>query len=117
MIGPNDILVRVAAIATNPVDWKMQDHGYFIDSYPTILGSDAAGTVVDVGSTISQFKKGDRVTGYADVLSSKNPDNGAFQEYCLIKESGLAKIPNPMSFAERGHFAYGCCNRRSWHLP
>lgn len=98
--GPNDVLVKNAAVATNPVDWKMQDRGYFIESYPTILGSDVAGTVEGAGSSVSHFKKGDRVTGFADVLSSKNPDNGAFQEYCLVKDCALAKLPDSMSFEE-----------------
>ncbi|KAK4695787.1 hypothetical protein P7C71_g2021, partial [Lecanoromycetidae sp. Uapishka_2] len=98
--GPDDCLVKNAAVATNPVDWKMQASGDFIESYPAILGSDVAGIVEEVGSSVTHFKKGDRVTGFADALSSKDPDNGAFQEYCLVKDCGLAKLPNSTSFEE-----------------
>lgn len=69
--GQNDILVKNAALATDPVDWKMQESGYFI-------GSDIAGTVEEIGQGVTYFAKGDRVTGFADVLSS-NSKNGAFQ--------------------------------------
>lgn len=98
--GADEILVRNAAVATNPIDWKMQSTGYLVASYPTILGSDIAGTVEDVGSEVTHFKKGDRVTGFARVLSSKNPDHGAFQQYTILQESASTKLPEFMSFEE-----------------
>ena len=98
--GADELLVRNAAVATNPVDWKMQSTGNFIESYPTILGSDIAGTVEDVGSGATHFKKGDRVTGFARVLASKNPDHGAFQQYTVVQECASTKLPDSMSFEE-----------------
>lgn len=41
--GPNDIVVRNYAIAANPVDWKIQDWGFAIKTYPTVIGSDGCG--------------------------------------------------------------------------
>jgi len=98
--GPLDVLVKTYAVASNPVDWKMRDHGTFVESYPTVLGSDTAGTIEAVGSDIKKFKKGDRVTAFADALGSKNPDNGAFQNYVLAKDSAVAKLPDSISFEE-----------------
>ncbi|KAK0514502.1 hypothetical protein JMJ35_003119 [Cladonia borealis] len=98
--GAGELLVRNAAVATNPVDWKMQSTGYFIDSYPIILGSDIAGTVEGVGSGVTHFKKGDRVTGFARVLASKNNDHGAFQQYTVVQECVTRKLPDSMSFEE-----------------
>ena len=98
--GQDEILVKNAALATNPVDWKMQDSGYFIDSYPTILGSDVAGTVEGVGSGVTHFKNGDRVTGFADVLGSKDLDHAAFQRYTILKACAAAKLPSSLSFEE-----------------
>ena len=96
----NELLVKNTAFATNPVDWKMQSFGHLIESYPTTLGSDIAGTVEAVGSGVTHFKQGDRVAGFADVLASKNPDNGAFQQYTILKDSGAARLPDSISFEE-----------------
>lgn len=60
--GADDLVVRVFAAAVNPVDWKIQDTGMFIPQWPTIVGEDIAGEVVEAGSSVTRFKKGDRVT-------------------------------------------------------
>lgn len=98
--GPLDVLVKNHAVATNPVDWKMQKSGHYLEKYPAILGSDVSGVVDAVGSDVKHFQKGDRVTGFADGLLSKDPRNGAFQQYSLVKDCALAKIPDSMSFEE-----------------
>lgn len=98
--GQNDILVKNAALATNLVDWKMQESGYFIESYPIILGSDIAGTVEEAGQGVTHLAKGDRVTGFADVPSSTNSKNAAFQQYSILKDCAASKIPSFVSFEE-----------------
>lgn len=96
--GADEVLVKNHAIATNPVDYKMQDTGLFVGAYPTILGSDIAGTVEAVGSAVTKFKQGDRVTAFADVLITKDSRSGAFQEYTIVKEWATAKVPSSISF-------------------
>lgn len=59
--GPGEILVRVEASALNPVDWKIQSYGIFIEEYPAILGVDLAGVVEEVGEDVKDLKRGDRV--------------------------------------------------------
>lgn len=59
----NQILVKTTAVAVNPVDWKIQDHGMFLEKYPNILGCDVSGSVVATGPGVSGFSKGDRVFG------------------------------------------------------
>ena len=61
--GPGELLVKVEATALNPFDWKVQAYGAFdmVDTYPTVLGWDMAGTVVGIGEGVRAFAVGDRV--------------------------------------------------------
>ena len=48
----------------NPVDWKIQKHGWFVNEYPAVLGTDIAGEVVELGEGVSEsglVGVGDRV--------------------------------------------------------
>ncbi|KAI4238303.1 MAG: hypothetical protein LQ349_001199 [Xanthoria aureola] len=96
----SEVLVKNGAIATNPVDWKIQDYATFINEYPNVLGSDLSGTIESIGPEVKRFKKGDRVTGFADVIVNQNLDHGAFQQYTLLNDNVTAKIPDSMSFEE-----------------
>ena len=62
--GPNEIVIKNAAIAINPIDWKIQDYGVIIEKFPSIVGEDLAGTVEEVGAKVKTIKKGDRVLAY-----------------------------------------------------
>ena len=59
--GPEEVVIRNHAIAINPVDWKIQDSGYFIKTGPMVLGCDVAGEIYEVGGEVKGLKKGDRV--------------------------------------------------------
>lgn len=62
--GPNELVIRNAAVAINPVDTHMQKVGVFVQQWPTILGCDVSGEVQEVGPEAQgRFKKGDRVIG------------------------------------------------------
>lgn len=66
--GAGEILVKNAAVAVNPVDWKVQDSGHYIKKWPNVLGCDVAGEVVETGSDVKNVKKGQRVLGYVGHL-------------------------------------------------
>ena len=62
--GPDELVVRNAAIAINPLDTHMQQSGVFVQQWPAVFGCDVAGEVHEVGSEAQErFKKGDRIIG------------------------------------------------------
>ena len=60
--GAEEIVVKNAAVAINPLDCHMQD-AVFVQQWPTIIGCDVAGGVYEVGSGVDRFRKGDCVVG------------------------------------------------------
>lgn len=94
------IAVRNHALATNPVDFLMQDQGHMLKTVPTVLGSDIAGTVHSLGSQVTRFAKGDRVAGFACMIGTGDINQGAFQEYTILEEHATVKLPSTVSFAE-----------------
>ncbi|KAG4440153.1 hypothetical protein IFR05_004362 [Cadophora sp. M221] len=99
-----ELVIRNHAIATNPADWKMQDYNFAIKSYPVVLGSDASGVITAIGSSVTKFKVGDRVTGFAGVIYIQENDHGAFQTFTILKDIATTKIPDSMSFEEGSVF-------------
>ncbi|ORY57862.1 chaperonin 10-like protein [Pseudomassariella vexata] len=63
--GPHDVLVAVnyTGICGSDVHyWQHGAIGHFAVKKPMILGHESAGTVVEVGSSVTSLKAGDRVT-------------------------------------------------------
>lgn len=57
-----ELLVEVHAAGLNPVDWKIQSYWDTVfETYPAILGTDAAGIVKAVGEGVTNFAVGDKV--------------------------------------------------------
>ncbi|KAK8121426.1 GroES-like protein [Apiospora kogelbergensis] len=80
-----EIVVRVEAIAINPMDWLIQDMGpdlFPFLQYPYIGGTDVAGQVTEVGpgNNLAGIKVEDRVLGLTLGLTSNDPREGAFQQ-------------------------------------
>ena len=59
--GSKEVLVKVLAAALNPVDWKIQHFGFYIQDKPFICGQDGAGIVEAVGAEVTNVAKGDRM--------------------------------------------------------
>ncbi|KAF2746789.1 zinc-binding dehydrogenase [Sporormia fimetaria CBS 119925] len=99
----NQIVVKVHAIAVNPIDAFKQAMGDVVLSwiqYPFILGSDVAGEVVEIGPGATRFKPGDRVVGFAvgaDKRSNRSSES-AFQEYVVLRENLASPIPDALSY-------------------
>ncbi|WP_252312102.1 NADP-dependent oxidoreductase [Sinobaca sp. H24] len=92
------VLIEVKAASVNPLDWKVRE-GYLKDRlplrFPAILGWDAAGVIVETGSGVSAFKKGDAV-----FAKTETNENGTYADYTCIEEEKLAKMPERLSFSE-----------------
>lgn len=83
--GGHDLLVKIEAIAMNPVDYKVRP---VEGADPKTLGFDAAGTVVGVGEACSLFQEGDEVFFAGDVTRP-----GTNAEFQLVDERIVAKSP------------------------
>jgi NADPH:quinone reductase len=90
-----DLLVRVAAIAVNPVDTKVRMRKQGTEAAPIILGWDAAGTVEAVGPDCSLFKPGDAVY-YAGNVNRP----GTNVPFHLVDERIVGHKPKSLSFVE-----------------
>ncbi|KRN85198.1 NADPH quinone reductase related Zn-dependent oxidoreductase [Ligilactobacillus acidipiscis] len=90
----HDLLVKVSAISVNPVDIATRKNGHDKSERPRILGFDAVGTVVETGSDVTLFQKGDRVY-YAGSFSRP----GSYSDYELVDERIVALAPKKLDDA------------------
>lgn len=103
--GPGELLVEVKSVAINPADGYMRQ-GLFISSYPTVIGFDMSGLVLEVSENVPVgnadqgavplFQPGiTRVAGYAaSFWRSCSPDYGVFQEKCLVPWQHVVPLPD-----------------------
>ncbi|KAI1416425.1 putative alcohol dehydrogenase, partial [Hypoxylon sp. FL1857] len=97
-LKPDSIIVKVKAVALNPVDTKLV--GDFITP-GCIFGFDCAGVVVAIGSEVKKdLKVGDRVCGCASGMNKEKPLAGAFAEYVSLPGDLTLKIADSMSFED-----------------
>jgi NADPH:quinone reductase-like Zn-dependent oxidoreductase len=101
------ILVEHVAVAQNPIDWKQQEMGFYINSFPYVLGFDVAGIVADVGPDVTKFQKGDRVVVTTEFLEPTKHIDGAFQTHSIHTEDYASKIPENVSFEEASSIPLG----------
>lgn len=94
--GPNEISIRLKAIALNPLDWKQLDFGLMVESWPVVLGIDGSGVVEAVGQGVSQFSAGDEVFS----LFGLDDRASAFQEVAVVPEVMVAKKAKSLSWEE-----------------
>lgn len=98
--GPGEVVIKNAAVAINPVDWKIQEYGLFLTQFPNILGTDVAGTIEEVGEGVTSLKKGQRVIGHTAGIATRDIEHSAFQLYSKTFEILAAPIPDSISFEE-----------------
>jgi len=98
VVRPSDVLIEVHAASVNPVDWKIRS-GLLKEmvryDFPLIPGWDVAGIVVDTGSEVGSFKKGDAVYSRTDISR-----NGTYAEYVAVDEKYVALKPTLLTYEE-----------------
>jgi NADPH:quinone reductase len=88
--GPQ-VLVKVKAVAVNPVDTYIRNGAnYWPLPQPFIIGCDLAGEVAAVGPRVKKFQVGDRVWGTNQGLVGRQ---GTFAEFCAVDECWLYPTP------------------------
>lgn len=117
--GADELIVKVAAIAINPVDAKIQQMGTDIfpflstfsihpplyqtlhpnplphTAYPLAGGLDISGTVITTGSSVTTFRVGDKVLSFPYEFTSRS---GGYQHYTAVPALLTALIPPTLPF-------------------
>ena len=122
-VGPGDVRVKVHTVGICGSDVHYYTHGRigpFVVNEPMVLGHEASGTVVEVGSDVKGLKAGDRVCmepGIPDLTSRSSklglynvdpsvrfwatpPVHGCLAPYVVHPAAFTFKLPDNVSFAE-----------------
>src|SRR5271165_4429323 len=86
--GPGQVLIRVEAVGVNFIEIYFRK-GVYKASLPLTPGSEAAGTVEELGQGVTGFAAGDAVASVG-VL-------GSYAEYALVPAAQLVKIPDGLT--------------------
>src|SRR5438552_3800957 len=122
-VGPDDVKIAIHTVGICGSDIHYYTHGrighYVVDA-PMVLGHEAAGTIVEVGSNVVGLKIGDRVCmepGVPNLASRASklglynvdpavrfwatpPVHGVLTPYAVHPASFTFKLPDNVSFAE-----------------
>lgn len=118
-VGPDDILVKVAACGVCHTDYSFIKGVPTIKKPPIILGHEPSGVVEEVGERVTRFKKGDRVIipplfscgqCYTCKIGRENiclnmtfvgsSIDGAFAEYVRVPAKDVARLPPELPLEE-----------------
>ncbi|MEO8908357.1 MAG: NADP-dependent oxidoreductase [Microbacteriaceae bacterium] len=93
--GPDEVRIRVAAAAVNPLDpfmWRSVGSGPL--QPPLTPGMDAAGTIDAVGAGVGRLAVGDRVMA---VVNPRLPAGGAQAEMIVVPAASVVPIPESIT--------------------
>ncbi len=88
--GPDQVLTKVVVSGSNPKDWKRPEStGKDLNT-----GDDIAGVVHSVGSNVVEFKPGDRVAAFHQMMAP----GGSYAEYAVSWDHATFHIPKKTTF-------------------
>jgi NADPH:quinone reductase-like Zn-dependent oxidoreductase len=102
-VDADELLIRVESAGVGVWDDFEREGGFAKmmgakPSFPYVLGSDGAGTVVAVGEQVDRFNEGDRV--YA--LALANPKGGFYAQYIAVKADRVSPVPGRLTVEQAG---------------
>jgi NADPH:quinone reductase-like Zn-dependent oxidoreductase len=131
---PDQVLLRVRAAALNRLDLLVAQGLPGISySFPHVVGSDGAGTVLQVGAAVQQFRPGDRVMINPTLVCGQCPAcsagedalcsslrvlgehcPGTLAEYIALPAENLAPVPRSMTWPEAA--AFSLASLTAWRM-
>ncbi|KAH8755370.1 hypothetical protein F5883DRAFT_178627 [Diaporthe sp. PMI_573] len=126
-LGDHDVLVKVEAVSLNYRDLAIPRGLYpFAMKTPVIAGSDGAGSVLAVGTKVTEFSVGDKVCTLFNELHQTNPItpeavdsglggavDGTLRQYAVFPEHGLVKAPASLTAIEASTLT--CAPLTAWN--
>lgn len=116
-LKPDEILLRIKRIGVCGSDIHVWHGKHPFTSYPIVQGHEYSGEVVAIGEKVTQVKPGDKATARPQIVCNtcmpcKRGDynvcsklkvqgfqtNGCAQDYFVIPEDRIIKVPQEMSF-------------------
>lgn len=112
-VAGDTVLVRVRATQVTAADWRMRASAFpgvlwlpgrlmagLFRPRKTVLGTDFAGEVAEIGARVTRFAPGDRVFGFSGA--------GGYAECLAIPQTGcIARIPEGLGFEEAAALPFG----------
>jgi NADPH:quinone reductase len=96
--GPSELVIKIKAVGVNPVDDKIRRgamaNPQATPGFPLVLGVEAAGVVVAVGSDAEGFAQGD------DVMGKTAPGHGSYAEHAVLLAADTTHKPPQVSFVQ-----------------
>ncbi|CDO71820.1 hypothetical protein BN946_scf184939.g44 [Trametes cinnabarina] len=108
--GPKEVLIKVTATALNPVDWKIQAYGAFIQNYPWIGGTDAAGVVEEIPDNVTEDQAASVPLALATVVTglyNHHPHSKSVNFTAPWEEGGTTKFAGKPAFILGGSSSVG----------
>ncbi|TFK19877.1 GroES-like protein [Coprinopsis marcescibilis] len=98
-LAPGDVLVKIQAAALNPPGHKMlRVVPNFLSGRPLAAETDFAGVIVD--SKDEEFKVGDEICGFLDLVWQRKARQGTLAEYVRVPIRFLMRRPPNLSVIE-----------------
>jgi putative PIG3 family NAD(P)H quinone oxidoreductase len=101
-VGPNDVLVDVAAAGINRADLQQREGHYPPPpGAPDWPGMELSGTVLEVGASVARWKIGDRVCALVP--------GGGYAERAVVNEGLLLAVPGNVDLVEAAGIPEAVC--------